>query len=497
MESFMMRRLLFSLLRCVVALAVAGGLLVLAFTFHGILSDRRGAETTRELAQESRVAANGLVKLGAELAESLGLHEETARVTEWRPRVVVYGRVVPNPRAIVEVRAPFAGTLRAAPVPESDRVSAGGMLSRPEPIGENHADRAAKAWHPPHETYWPALGSRVEAGDVLAWLDIRVGPQERLDLEIKLREARAKLQGAEEVFKVQQERLRRFQTLEGPGAVSRAELDQAFVQLSEARTQRATAREAVQQWEDALAGINGQADRKATTWSQSLKAPASGEITDLVGRPGMALEAGGLVAQIVDFHRVLVRLDMPLHALAEGPPPEVELFALAEGAPALEGPTNQPEPGPWTPPLPAKLAGAAPKVEITSQLAGYWYELEWSAEREAPSAERKPGNAPRSTLRAPPPWRPGLFVKAFVKILGAQRRPGVVVPETALLYHQGRALVYVRIAPGKFERREVQVLGREAGRWILASGVAAGEAVVSRRAQVLLSEEFRSAADND
>ena len=36
------------------------------------------------------------------------------------------------------------------------------------------------------------------------------------------------------------------------------------------------------------------------------------------------------------------------------------------------------------------------------------------------------------------------------------------------------AWVYVRLGdkPGRYERREVQVLGREAGRWVLASGVA-------------------------
>jgi hypothetical protein len=57
--------------------------------------------------------------------------------------------------------------------------------------------------------------------------------------------------------------------------------------------------------------------------------------------------------------------------------------------------------------------------------------------------------------------------------------------------------VYVRIAPGRFERREVQVLGRENDRWVLASGVRPGEAIVIRNAQVLLSEEFRADVDND
>jgi hypothetical protein len=72
------------------------------------------------------------------------------------------------------------------------------------------------------------------------------------------------------------------------------------------------------------------------------------------------------------------------------------------------------------------------------------------------------------------------------------------VPSAALLYHQGRALVYVRLSPGRYERREVQVLGRDGERWVLAPGeVQAGEPVVCKRAQVLLSEEFRGEMDND
>ena len=44
----------------------------------------------------------------------------------------------------------------------------------------------------------------------------------------------------------------------------------ALVQLADARTQMATAKAAVQQWEDALAEINRQGDRKESTWSQPL-----------------------------------------------------------------------------------------------------------------------------------------------------------------------------------------------------------------------------------
>jgi hypothetical protein len=64
-------------------------------------------------------------------------------------------------------------------------------------------------------------------------------------------------------------------------------------------------------------------------------------------------------------------------------------------------------------------------------------------------------------------------------------------------------LVYVRKTPTEkaeiFARREVQVLGRKQNRWVLATNqdLGAGEEVVSRNAQMLLSEEFRMDVDND
>jgi multidrug efflux pump subunit AcrA (membrane-fusion protein) len=133
-------------------------------------------------------------------------------------------------------------------------------------------------------------------------------------------------------------------------------------------------------------------------------------------------------------------------------------------------------------------------VETTSQSAGFWYEVDTTL---APGQDSGAENGATPEVVGGGIWRPGLFVTADLKVLNGKPRPAVAVPETALLYHQGRALVYVRIGPGRYERREVQVLGREGDRWLLASGVTAGERVVYRRAQVLLSEEFRGEADND
>jgi hypothetical protein len=453
----MRARIVVTVVKWAATLAFFSALLVFIFILRGQISNDRGGEDKSDAIENPRRVQNNVVRLSARLAESCGLKDAPAEPAEWQKRIRVYGRVVPNGRATTEVRAPFGGTLRPGP-----------------------------------KDTWPALGNRVKAGQVLAWLDVRVGPEVRLDLMTRLQEARAKLAGAEEVVKIQQERLVRFES--AGGSIAQADLDAARVQLTEAKTQLATAKATVKQWEEALAEIDKQGERKDVSWSQPLRAPGTGEITELAGGPGMAVEPGGLIARIVDFRRALVRLDIPLYALAAGPPRTVELFVDRGVAPGLEGASNRPEAARHAPPVPAALTGAVPHVETASQSVGFWYEVDTTAASgQNPGAE----TAVTPEVLGGGIWRPGLFVTAELKVVDEKPRPAVAVPETALLYHQGRALVYVRIGPGRYERREVQILGREADRWFLASGVTAGEHVVYQRAQVLLSEEFRSAADND
>jgi hypothetical protein len=441
-----------AMLRWTTALAAIAGLLAVAFLIQQRVRSQRPADPE----EPPKRAANKIIKLGAQFAASHGIEDEPARSVSWAKRVAAYGRVVPNPRATAEVRVAFAGTLRADP-----------------------------------QRGWPALGASMKAGQILGWLDVRVGPQERLDLTTKLAEARLKAKGADEQVQVHQQR---YDRLQGAGAgVSRAELDTARTQLTEARTQADTARAAVKSWQQALDAIDAQGEQKGKTWSQPLTVPAGGEVTELTGRPGMVMEPGGVVARLVDFRFALVRLELPPEALAARPPAEVELFTTAITPPALSGASNRPEPSAAVPTRIGRLIGTAPQVEVNSQFAACWYEVDTvgTGKAEIPPGA---GHAPGSPVGI---WRPGLFVKGFVKVPGATAQTAISVAQTALLYHDGRALVYVRIGPGRYERREVQVLGQEQGQWVLASGVEAGEPVVSRRAQVLLSEEFRANADDD
>src|SRR5262249_5526292 len=153
-----------------VALGALAGLFALAYQVHQ-RAQQRLAEEASEAVEPPKRAANKIIKLGAQLADSLGLKDEPARATTWERLVPAYGRVVPNPRATAEVRVAFAGILRAGP-------------------GD-----------------WPALGSRVQSGQELGRLDVRVGPQERLDLITKLAEARQKQRGAEDHVRLCKDRL--------------------------------------------------------------------------------------------------------------------------------------------------------------------------------------------------------------------------------------------------------------------------------------------------
>jgi hypothetical protein len=89
------------------------------------------------------------------------------------------------------------------------------------------------------------------------------------------------------------------------------------------------------------------------------------------------------------------------------------------------------------------------------------------------------------------PLRPGTALTAHLQSPGAAK-PGVVVPEAAVVRTGDRAWAYVQIAPTQFERRLLEVTMPAARGWFVTSGFAAGDHVVVTGAQALLSEELKS-----
>ncbi len=110
----------------------------------------------------------------------------------------------------------------------------------------------------------------------------------------------------------------------------------------------------------------------------------------------------------------------------------------------------------------------------------------------APRADpRIQGASVLCTVAATPEMLPGMTVTAQVPV--GPTSSGVVVPSAALVWWQGRAWVYVEIGEGTFARREVSTDAPVPGGWFVGTGLAPGDRVVVRGAQVLLSEEGRGA----
>jgi hypothetical protein len=92
---------------------------------------------------------------------------------------------------------------------------------------------------------------------------------------------------------------------------------------------------------------------------------------------------------------------------------------------------------------------------------------------------------------AAPALLPGASVVALLPV--GPLSSGVVVPEAAVVWWQGRAWVYVEAGPGRYVRREVATEVPVTGGWFVTGGLSAGERIVVRGAQMLLSEEGRAA----
>jgi multidrug efflux pump subunit AcrA (membrane-fusion protein) len=443
-----------------IALALLGNLLAMGYLIHRWMKQDREQE-----AEAEKVAANkpeerlapGEVAMPAKQANSY-LVEPVRKEKPWYETITVYGRVVPNPYATLEVRSAFPGTLRKSSGP------------------------------------WPEPGEWIKAGQEFGRIDIRLGPQERLDLKNKLSEAEKKLN----FYKTVKGHLDQLmnETKEGASLREREEVEYQLLAAQSAFDLYKKADEELQE-------IDRNNPPKNSQWNRPLLAASAGEVAELAAKPGMTVEAGGLILRLVNFNQVLLRLDFPPEVMAAGAPAETDVMLIAAPPPALQGARNQSQPASPPKRMKAKRQGPAPQVDEASQLAGFFFKFDLPETKTNGNSGALPhsGMDEEGNL-----WRPNLFVKAEVPKIQGEPREAVSVPGNALLYHQGRALVYVKErtlnSKGRefivFSRREVQILGDQEDRWILAAGaVRVGEEVVSDEPQVFLSAEFLSTVDVD
>ncbi|BCG98111.1 hypothetical protein MesoLj131b_01110 [Mesorhizobium sp. 131-2-5] len=109
----------------------------------------------------------------------------------------------------------------------------------------------------------------------------------------------------------------------------------------------------------------------------------------------------------------------------------------------------------------------------------------------SPSPQSDPvAEGPTFLYRAPASLPVGSKVIAFLP-MGQQPAPGVVVPRPAVLWFGGQPWAYVQQGKDRFVRRLVDDQSPYDGGYFVDSGFEAGERVVTRGAQLLLSEEQR------
>jgi len=159
-----------------------------------------------------------------------------------------------------------------------------------------------------------------------------------------------------------------------------------------------------------------------------------------------------LVGDLASRRSALARVDLPAGVGAPGPPAGLQL-RTAIGAPRT---------------FESTLVGEAATTDPLLQGRG-WLAL---IERDPPA----PGTALAGGLAVP-----------------ALSAAGLRVPEDAVVRQDGGAFVYVESAHNVFERRAITLERPLPGAWLASGAIAAGDAVVVRGAQELLSAERGSA----
>ena len=124
----------------------------------------------------------------------------------------------------------------------------------------------------------------------------------------------------------------------------------------------------------------------------------------------------------------------------------------------------------------AQLISAAPSAESFSQGLQYFYQI------------------PAGTQ-----IKTGMRVSAWIPTQ-QQTQTGVIIPESALCWHLGQALVFIKVTEQQFSHRAIANFYKVEGGYFVSSAITTGEEIVSTGTQMLLSQEFKGQIpdeDND
>ena len=354
----------------------------------------------------------------------------------------------------------------------AERVAVAGEFETPPQARAEVASSFAGRLLPPSGGALPQLGDSVEAGQVLAEVEVplSVGDLAALrdnsfswhehehelllrDFDLQAQRLKAEQDGelARTEIDYATSRLERMQGLHARGLATDMELENARQSLTEAELHRVSA----QQLLDTLAQIGGQLDALRAEHAEdtialeaqrfALIAPISGVIEAAPHGAGATLSESETVFRIVDGEALWLRLHVPERHVPQLAAANDALLTLAATPDQV-----------WS--LAQDLQGMqlhlAQELDLQTRTLAAYYAVQVGA----------------SGARA------GMFADA---LLAVQARPDVVaIPRAAVVQQDGLNVAFVQIDGEHFEKRVLD-LGVEDGAWVeVRRGLEEGERVV-------------------
>lgn len=295
---------------------------------------------------------------------------------------------------------------------------------------------------------WPSIGESLSDAVSIGSIEPRLAPIERVDLTTRLSEARADMEAAEARVNAARAAFERARILNADNKnISDRALQEAESSLKTEEAKLSAARRNVTEFEAASAR------QSSGTTPVPLVVSRGGEVVEVLARPNEAIESGQAILRVTRFDRLLARVDIPAGEVVDRNSSMARIVAV----------------GQEDHPFAAQRIGVAPTVDPAIPGEGFLFRI---------------SGAPRSL-------RPGAPVLAYLRAPGAAQE-AVIVPQSAIVRFGGKTWAYRQLADDEFSRREVS-LDRTTDRGVVArENLKAGERIVLKGAQLLLSEEQKS-----
>lgn len=365
--------------------------------------------------------ANGVIvlTLNVETQERIAMKIAAVETKTMQPMVVAHGRIEQDPAGTFALRAPIAGVLRTA-------------------SGRD----------------WPGVGSALEAGTTLGYIEPRFTPLELADVQSRYMDALADVEEAQadlDASRASFENKSRLNT-EG-GLVSDRSLEEtrARFKSSEARLDAAQQKASLY---DSLVKGQGQVSSLFP-----VQVPESGEVFEVAARPSEVVDSAQLLLRTVRSDTLIVRVSLFVGDFVEPPLVSAQIIVSGMEKSVLDG-------------EPIGIASEASAM-TGGQVLLY-----------------------RVRVTTQEPIRSGSAVLAYIPTSGSPLT-GVIIPRSSILRHGGRSWVYVQTGENQFERRDCELQTPTSTGWFAIHGVNSGEKVVVEGAQMLLSEELKSQIESE